>query len=121
MRAAIIIAMLALIMPAAALSSSSSTATWRVVKTKSVTGQFAATGISATIRHPRGIAVRYSGSGVHGFAAWGCSKGISVASWSRSYGRGLHTLGHVIGKDSCNVTASVSGQGRVTVQILKWQ
>jgi hypothetical protein len=104
-----------------ALSSPSSSSTWRVVKSKSVSGQFAATGVSATTRHPRGIAVRFIGSGVQGFAAWGCSKGISVASWSRSYGRGLHILGHVTGKDSCNVTASVSGQGRVTVQILNWQ
>jgi hypothetical protein len=116
--AAIAIGAIALTAPG--FSSPSSASTWRVVKSKSVSGQFAATGISATIRHPRGIAVRFSGSGVHGFAVWGCSKGISVASWSRSYGRGLHILGHISGKDSCNVTASVSGQGRVTVQILKW-
>ena len=122
MRAATLIALaLALIVPAAGLSSPSSASTWRVVKSKSVSGQFAATGISATIKHPRGIAVRFVGNGVHGFAAWCCSRGLSVASWSRSYGRGLHTLGHVLGKDSCDVTASVSGQGRVTVQILKWQ
>jgi hypothetical protein len=89
-------------------------------RSKSVSGQFAATGISATIRHPRGIAVHYSGGGVQGLAVWGCSKGFSVASWSRHYGRGLHVLGHVTGKNSCNVTPSVSGQGRVTVQILKW-
>ena len=114
MRAATLIALaLALIVPAAGLSSPSSASTWRVVKSKSASGQFA--------KHPRGIAVRFVGNGVHGFAAWGCSRGLSVASWSRSYGRGLHTLGHVLGKDSCDVTASVSGQGRVTVQILKWQ
>jgi hypothetical protein len=122
MRAAILIALvLALLVPAAAASSPSSSSTWRVVKSKSVSGQFAATGIYATIKHPRGIAVRFIGSGVQGFAAWGCTKGFSVASWSRSYGRGPHILGHVTGKDSCDVTASVSGQGRVTVQILKWQ
>ena len=87
MRAATLIALaLALIVPAAGLSSPSSASTWRVVKSKSVSGQFAATGISATIKHPRGIAVRFVGNGVHGFAAWGCSRGLSVASWSRSYG-----------------------------------
>jgi hypothetical protein len=94
---------------------------WKVVKSKTVSGQFAATGISATIKHPRGIAVRFRGSGVHGMAAWGCSKGVSVASWSRQYGRGLHILSHVKGKDSCDVVASISGQGRATVQILKWR
>jgi hypothetical protein len=72
-----------------------STSTWRVVKSKSVSGQFAATGISATIRHPKGIAVGYIGSGVQSTAAWGCSKGISVSSWSRRYGKGLHVLAHV--------------------------
>jgi len=78
-RAATLIALaLALIVPAAGLSSPSSASTWRVVKSKSASGQFA--------KHPRGIAVRFVGNGVHGFAAWGCSRGLSVASWSRSYG-----------------------------------
>ena len=73
---------------------------WRLLKSKSVSWQFAATGISATVKHPKGIAVRFRGSGVQGMAVWGCSKGISISSWSRSYGRGLHTLPHVRGKDS---------------------
>ena len=106
---------------AVAGSGSSSAQGWRVVKSKSVSGQFAVTGTSATINHPRGIAVRYRGSGVHGMAVWGCSQGMSVASWSRRYGAGLHVLGHVRGKESCDVTASISGQGRITVQILKWR
>src|SRR4051794_27595575 len=93
--------------------------TWRVVKTKTATGQFAVTATSATIRHPRGLAVRFRGAGVQGQVVWACSKGFSVASWTRSYGQGLHVLGHVRAKDSCDVTASVSGQGRITVQILK--
>jgi hypothetical protein len=99
--------------------SGAGTLTWRVVKSKSVSGQFASTGISATIRHPKGIAVRFRGSGVSGMASWGCSKGFSVSSWSRSYSRGFHALGHVRGKDSCDVVASIAGQGRITVQILK--
>src|SRR5262249_14814250 len=68
----ILLAVLAigLVLPATAAPSSS---TWRVVKSKTVSGQFAATGISATIRRPRGIAVRFLGSGVHGTASWGCS------------------------------------------------
>jgi|SRR5262245_45734015 len=109
-----------LLLALTAASSVSGTAlSWRLVKSKSVSGQFAATGVSATIKHPRGIAVRFRGSGVHGMAAWGCSKGFSVSSWSRQYGAGFHTLPHVRGKDSCDVVASISGQGRITVQILK--
>jgi hypothetical protein len=100
---------------------SGSTLSWRVVKSKTVSGQFAATAASATIKHPTGVAVRFRGSGVHGMAAWGCSKGLSVSSWSRQYGPGLHTLAHVRGKDSCDVVASIGGSGRVTVQILKWR
>jgi hypothetical protein len=104
---------------AAPTALTASTSTWRVVKSKSVSGQFAATGISATIKHPKGIAVSYVGSGVQGTAAWGCSKGISVSSWSRRYGKGLHVLGHVSGKDSCDVVASIAGRGRITVKIFK--
>jgi hypothetical protein len=112
----IAIVALALAVPAA---FSANTYTWRVVKSKSVSGEFAATGVSATIRHPRGIAVRFIGRGIRGTAAWGCSKGVSISSWHRTYGRGLHILGHVSGKDSCDVVASIAGRGRVTVQILK--
>jgi hypothetical protein len=100
-------------------ASSKSSYTWHVVKSKSVSGQFAVTAISATIRHPLGLAVRLRGTGVQGHAVWACSKGFSVASWSHSYGGGFHILGHVRGKSSCDVTASVGGRGRVTVQILK--
>lgn len=117
---AIVTLALALIVPGAALSSPSSASTWRVVKSKTVSGQFAATAISATVKHPKGLAVRLTGTSVHGTASWACAKGFSVSSWGRSYGRGLHILGHVVGKDSCDVVASVGGQGRATVQILKW-
>jgi hypothetical protein len=120
MKATILFFILALALPAAALSSSSSTASWRIVKSKSASGQFAATAISATIRHPRGIAVRFAGGDASGTTSWACTKGFSVSSWARSYGRGLHILGHVVGKNSCDVVASVAGSGRVTVQILKW-
>jgi hypothetical protein len=110
----------AAVVAAPALSSSSSASTWRVVKSKTVTGQFATTAISATIKHPRGIAVRFIGIGVHGTATSACTKGFSISSYSHSWGRGLHVLGHVRGKTRCDVIASVGGSGRVRVQILKW-
>jgi hypothetical protein len=116
---AVLAAVLALALTISASASSGSAYTWRVVKSKTVSGQFAATAVSGTIRHPLGIAVRFRGTGVSGMAAWACTKGFSVSSWSRSYGRGLHALGHVRGKGSCDVTASIAGQGRITVQILK--
>jgi hypothetical protein len=66
---------------------------------------------------PEGIAVRFVGKG---FVVWGCSKGFSVSSWSRRYNRsGFYVLPCFRGKDSCDVTASVSNQGRATVAIYK--
>jgi hypothetical protein len=101
------------------MALSDSASGWRVVRSKSVSGQYALTVTSATVGHPKGLAVRFTGSGVSGQVLWVCSKGYSVASWTHAYGKGLHILGHVRGKDSCDVTASISGQGRITVQILK--
>jgi hypothetical protein len=100
-------------------ASTGDLARWRVVKSKSVSGQAAVTATSATLRRPKGAAVRFIGSNVRGEVWWTCSKGFSVASWRRSYRAGLHVLRYVRGKDSCNITASVSGDGRITVQILK--
>jgi hypothetical protein len=114
----VVVAVIALALASGTSAFSVSTFTWRVVKSKSASGQFAVTAISATVRHPRGLAVRFRGAGAQGEAVWACSKGYSVASWTHSYGPGFHALGHVRGKDSCNVVASVSGEGRVTVQIL---
>lgn len=94
--------------------------TRRVVKSKSVSGQFAATGTSATLRRPKGAAVRFLGRNVQGgHVFWACRKGLSVASWQGSYRWGLHVLRHVRGKDSCYITAGASSEGRITVQILE--
>jgi hypothetical protein len=89
---------------------------WHVVSKKSASGDFAVTATDATIRHPHKIAVSFSGGS--GTAVWACDKGFSVSSWSRNYRAGLHQLPHVRGKDSCDVTASVGGEGRVVVRIL---
>jgi hypothetical protein len=100
-------------------ASTGDLAEWRVVKSKSVSGQAAVAATSATLRRPKGAAVRLIGRNARGEVWWTCSKGFSVASWRRSYRAGLHVLRYVRGKDSCTITASVSGDGRITVQILK--
>jgi hypothetical protein len=101
-------------------ASTSDLARWRVVKSKSVSGQFAATGTSATLRRPKGAAVRFLGRNVQGGRVfWACRKGVSVASWQESYRWGLHVLRHVRGKDSCRISAGASSEGRITVQILE--
>lgn len=93
---------------------------WRVVKSRSVSGQFAATAVSATIKRPNGIAVRLKGGVSSGNAAIACSRGFSISSKSRSYSRaGFFVLPLMRKAESCEVVASVGGSGRVTVQILK--
>jgi hypothetical protein len=101
-------------------ASTSDLARWRVVKSKSVSGRFAAASTSATLRRPKGAAVRFLGRNVQaGRVMWACRKGVSVASWSGSYRWGLHVLRHVRGKDSCYVAVGASSEGRITVQILE--
>ena len=92
---------------------------WRVVAQRSAGGDFAVTATDATVHRPQHIAVRMIGGS--GDIVWACSRGFSIGSWSRSFGRGLHELQHVRGQDSCDVTASIGGSGHVTVQILTHQ
>jgi hypothetical protein len=100
----------------AATSSGSSAGRWQQIKGKVSYGDFTVTAISATVRRPKGLAVRIVGSG---FVVWACSRGFSVSSWSREYGPGFHVLGHAKGMESCDVTASASGEGVARVQIYK--
>lgn len=108
----LLIIMGALTLPTVAIAGG-----WTVVKKKSTSGQYAATVADATITRPHRIAVEF----IHGTGdvAWVCDSGVSVAEWSKQYGAGLHQLAHVSGKDSCTITAEVSGQGHITVEILK--
>ncbi len=110
-------AVLTLITVLAIAGAASASSGWHVVAHRSASGGFAAAATSATVNHPHRIAISLThGSG---FVAWACSKGYtSISSWSRNYGAGFHELSHVYGKDSCDLTASVGGSGRVTVEIL---
>jgi hypothetical protein len=92
----------------------------RVVASKSVSGQVAVTATSATVRKPKGIWVNLIGRGVdNGLGVIACTRDFSVSSNSKSMkAPGLYRLPIQPAKaDSCNVTASVGGSGKVTVQI----
>jgi hypothetical protein len=92
---------------------------WRVVASKSATGQFAVTAVNATVNHPRQIAIRLIGQVETGSASIACSKDFSIASWSREYSRaGLYVLPMTPGAESCDIIGSVGGSGTVTVQVL---
>jgi hypothetical protein len=92
---------------------------WQLIRNKASYGDFTVTATSATVNRPKGIAVRIVGSGT---VIWACSRGFSVSSWSRQYRSGFHVLPYVRNKDTCDVTASASGQGVARVQIYraKW-
>ena len=100
----------------AATSSGSSAGRWQQVKNKVSYGDYTVTATSATVRRPKGLAVRFVGSG---FVVWVCSRGFSVSSWTRQYGAGFHVLAHAKGMESCDVTASASGERVARVQIYK--
>jgi hypothetical protein len=116
MKAAIALSVVAVVGASSAFAGGG----WKVVKRKSVGGQFAVTAVSATVRHPSAVGVRLLGRVDSGTAVVACSKGFSVSSNSRSYRRaGTYKLPMMRNPDRCDITASVGGSGRVTVQILK--
>jgi len=93
---------------------------WHYVKGSSAGGRFAIGATSATIWHPKALAVRLIGHVRSGEGVATCSKGYRIISNSRSFSRaGFYTLPMTRGARSCDVTASVGGSGKVTVQILK--
>jgi hypothetical protein len=99
--------------------STNDLARWRVVESESVSAQFAAAGALATLRHPKGAAVRFLGRNVQGGRVfWSCRKGVNAGSWSGSYRWGLHVLRNVRGKDRCHISAGATSEGRIIVQIL---
>ncbi len=113
-RVALVLALLAV--PAVASAASG----WRVVASKSVSGSFAVTAVSATVNHPKAIGIRFVGHVSSGSAVIACSKGFSVSANSRDFSHaGTFALPMTRGADSCNLTGSVGGSGRVTVQLLR--
>lgn len=117
-----ILAFLAFALYESALTSTPSSAAggWRIAAQKSVSGEFAVTAISATVHHPRSLAVRLHGNVDTGEAVVACPRGFSVSSNARSYSHaGTFRLPMARNADSCDITASVGGSGLVRVQILR--
>jgi len=116
-RTALAVGVVALVTAPAALGVAQG---WHVIGHGSASGDFAAAAASGTASHPHQLAVRVTGKGTQGFAAVACSKGYGIGSKSTHWsGSGLHLLKLPMkGSESCDVTASASGSGRVTVAIL---
>jgi hypothetical protein len=118
MRAVVSLVALGLMLVAVAAASASG---WRVIGHAASSGQFAATAANGSANHPRQLAVKLTGSGVSGFGVVACSKGIaSIGTKNTNYkGAGLHLLKLPFKNASnCQVTASASGSGRITLKIL---
>jgi hypothetical protein len=93
---------------------------WRIIGRGAASGDVAAAAASGSARHPHQLAVRVRGHGaLTGFAAVACTRSFSMASAATSFrGAGVHLLRLPTPAGNCSVTASVSGSGRVRVQIL---
>jgi hypothetical protein len=113
-------AVLALLALTGCLAGVAAAAGWHVIGSSASSGDFAVTAANGSAHHPHHLAVRLSGRGVSGFAAVACSKGFSIGSKTTNYkGAGIHLLKLPMSNaSSCDVTASVSGSGRITLRIL---
>lgn len=99
-------------------------ASWHLVKSKSVSGQFAVTAFNATVRHPLAMKLRLTGAISGGDAVVACSRGFSISSYSRSYSNpGTFRLPiRPRRAGSCQVTVSISvsgGRGRGSLYVYR--
>jgi hypothetical protein len=99
-------------------------ASWHVVKSKSVSGQFAVTAFNANVRRPLAMKVQLRGAISNGSAVVACSRGFSVSSYSRSYSRaGTYKLPvRPRRAGSCQVTVGLGvsgGTGRATLYVYR--
>jgi len=99
-------------------------ASWHLVKSKSVSGEFAVSAFNATVRHPLAMKVRLRGAIDNADAIVACSRGFSISSYSRSYSRaGTFNLPiRPRRAGSCQVTVSFGvsgGSGRATLYVYR--
>jgi hypothetical protein len=104
---------------AAAGTTAASTLPGKVIGRGSASGQFAIASAHGTVKKPRALYLRLVGKIDSGTAIVGCSKGFSVSA--NDYNRnkaGLYRLPIKPARaDSCDLTASAGGSGRVVVEL----
>jgi hypothetical protein len=99
-------------------------ASWHVVKSKSISGQFSATAFSASVRHPLAMKLRLSGAISSGNVAVSCSRGFTISSYGHSYSQpGTYKLAvRTRRAGSCQVVVSFGvsgGSGRATLYVYR--
>ena len=95
----------------------------RVIASGHSSGAFAVTAASATANHVGAIYLRGYGHGLSGFAAVGCSRGIaSIGSDSTTLHHMTSGLAHRLKQPfagDCQITASLSGTGKIRLEIVR--
>jgi hypothetical protein len=81
-------------------------------------GQFAVTTAHATISRPKVIYARVFGRSNRSTFIVACTKGVDVSANTTNHkGPGVWKLPIMHGADTCDVTASAAGSGRVALEI----
>ena len=93
----------------------------RVIGSARSSGDFAVTAASGSKKHAKSLWLRGYGRGLSGQAVVACGRGFSIGSRSTSFNS--MRSGHIYKirmpmKGDCDVTASLSGSGRIQLQIL---
>lgn len=119
MRYALTLALVA----ALALASVAAAAPPKVIAHASSSGDFASVAVHASKRNASTIYVRGIGRNLAGFASVACSRGIaSIGSKSTTFPRmtsgRLYALRLPFKRGNCQVVASLTGAGRITLQIV---
>jgi hypothetical protein len=109
--------LLALTTAAASVGSISAPGTVRAHKT--VSGQFAIASVSATVHQPRALYLQLIGNVNSGLVIVSCSKGFAISANSYTRNRaGVYSIPvRPANADSCQLTGSVGGSGRVTIAL----
>jgi hypothetical protein len=90
------------------------------VASKTASGQFAITAVSAKVKHPHAVYLRLVGRISSGTIVIACSRGYTTIS-SNSYAHNRAGLYRVPVRparaDSCQLVASAGGSGRIMVEL----
>lgn len=115
------VALIALVALAFVAVSAKAAPTPRVIASAKAAGEFALTSTSARKSNAKAIYLRAYGRGLSAHAVVACSRGFSIGSKSKSFRTMLPARLYRLPlpfAGSCDVTASLSGEGRIRLQIL---
>ena len=91
----------------------------KVIARGTASGQFAIASAHATVKNPRALYLRLVGKIDSGTVIVGCSRGLSVSA--NSYAKkkaGLYRLPiRPARADSCDLTGSAGGSGRIVIEL----